>query len=598
MISWICHTKSSSHKTPPIGHSRADPEKGRLLMKSEKRHGSRDDKIKAARRALRIVFSCVPVIGAWLLGAILGTHLSDGTRTTLFFVMVAAFLLPPVSIPVNLLLAKCRDSRMERIPPDGRHAMLRRKKEQARRSVKEAGRTIRRLIALSDAWGIFLALDAVLFVLSGAACLPHGFRVLPGVIALPFLFLLSRRIRFRTPAPDMAEYDRYLPEDGFPCLYGTARRAADAAGCENCALHLVMNDETSMSLSVVGGAVILYLAADLLCLFSEEELYTILLHLCVRAEDMLHHPPIENYDLWHSDEENDKAVSSPLFRYLRSLYCLHYTLYSCAVAEILSRKADRTAFSAAPEVSASALLKQYRYERYKWEYIARNHSYLPYAEEKRPYDSLARQFALMVEGTERRKEVWDGMLSDEIPDICATAPTCGERIRALGIDKPHTIADRSSPAFRRETQDAMAFLNRVMCDCEQEDYDRQRRWRYLAPKKKIEDWEAAGEPLAADGYHDILNALTALGQADRALALCDRVISCLPPAGTAFACLVKGSLLLRRFDPAGVELLLHAYELDNGYGDDVSDVLDTYFRLTGNRAELERIDAMTEQSAE
>jgi len=571
-------------------------------MKNEKRRGSRDDKTGAARRALRIGISCALVIGSSLSGVLLGTHLSDGVRTALFFVMAAAFLLPPVSIPVNLLLDKCLSARMERLSPEKRKAMLRRKKEQAQHSVKEAGRTMRRLIALSDAWGVFLALDAVLFVVSGAACLPHGFRVLPGVIALPFLFLLSRRIRFRTPAPDMAEYERYLPKDSFPCLYGTARKAADAAGCGDCALHLVMNDDTSLSASVTGGAVILYLAADLLCLSSEEELYTMLLPLCVRAEEMLHRPdPIEKYDLWHSDEDNDKAVSSPLFRYLRSLYDLHFTVYSCAVGEILSRKADRTALSVSPETSeasASALLKQYRYERYRWEYVARNHTYLPYSEEKRPCDSLARQFALMTEETERRKEVWDSMLFDEIPDICAAMPTCGERIRALGIDRPHTIADNSPPAFRRETQDAMAFLNRVMCEHDREMYDKQRRWRYLVPKKKLEDWEAAGEPLTADGYGDILHALTALGQADRALALCDRVISCLPPADTAFACLAKGSLLLRRFDPAGVELLFRAYELDSSYGDDVPDILDPYFRLTGNRAVLERIDAMAEQQAE
>ena len=118
-------------------------------------------------------------------------------------------------------------------------------------------------------------------------------------------------------------------------------------------------------------------------------------------------------------------------------------------------------------------------------------------------------------------------------------------------------------------------------------YAETRQRLYLDPLAKVEAWEAAGKPLIAEEYGDIVNALLALRRMNDLMELCDRAIKELPDSAALYAYFIKGSQLLHSFDPDGIELMYHAVENNKNYIDDGMDMIGTFCCITGRKEELE-----------
>ena len=103
----------------------------------------------------------------------------------------------------------------------------------------------------------------------------------------------------------------------------------------------------------------------------------------------------------------------------------------------------------------------------------------------------------------------------------------------------------------------------------------------------MEAWEAAGCPVVAEEYADVVKMLHQLGRTSDAIALCNRAIDQLQPIAAAYAYFIRGAWRLRRYDADGLQDLYTAIELNNNSIDSALDVIGTFCTLTGMQQELD-----------
>jgi len=554
--------------------------------KEERPVPSRYDRLNSMRRTALITLAILLTLVLIAFGAVLRGKLSAPMLTLFWVLFGISFAIPLVNFPVSMLCAKRFVKQMAKIDPAEGQAMFLRQKELARQTRDSIRKPLHRLLVFSDVWAVVLALDAAVLILSSVVCLAGGSSI-PSVCGMFLLISLSKRIRLPDIAPIPKEEPQYLPPDQFPYLYGLMRKAADATGCGRCSLFIVAIMGSDASVTVSGRTVMLYIGLDVLCTFSEEEMYAVLLHECSHAERRLKHPdPVDTFGNWVQSPANNSRICGLLFLLGDVVYSFRYMLYQRAVSVLEEENADRAMLLASPEAAASALLRLYYFGRCEWESYAEDGGFLFLTGEEIAPDLVRRSIAHTTERIAERRAVWDAMLGHEILARNATHPTIGMRIAAMGVEKPHLIEDNSTPAYRAETDEAVAYINRVFRE-DKEMYAAAREDSYLKPLRELEAWEKEGEPLVRDGYRDILDAMLALGQVHRAEALCDRAIAELSPQPAAYAMLSKGQIMVRRYEKEGVEWLYRAMEQNENAIESALEVAGQYFCFVGDEKGLE-----------
>jgi len=570
------------------------------MKKESKRNrptGSRYWMIHGLRRAALVVLSVLLSAGIIALGAFLRLTLPAQTHT-LFWVLLgvsAAVLL--ARLFVSLFGAGRFRRKIQELDPAGEQAMFLHQREPARQNRDSIRKPLYRLLVLSDVWAVVLALNIAVLLLSAVICLPKAISILFCTSGMMLMISLVWRIRLPDLAPIRKEEPQYLPEEQFPRLYGLMRKAADATGCGRCSLFIIAILGSDASVSVSGRTVTLLLGLDILCTFSEEEMYALLLHECSHARCRLVRPdPVDAFGNWVYCNGYGERLYSFFFQLTDKVYTFRYKHYRRAVSAVEEEDADRAMLLASPGAAASALLRLYYFGRYEWESATEDGGFLLLAGEKVASDLLRQSVGHAAERIAERRAVWDAMLWREIPARNAAHPTIGMRLAAMGIDTPHLIEDNSTPAYRAETDKAMAYINRVLLEGKEE-YTGMRENFYLKPLQTLKAWEKEGEPLTADGYHNILDAMMALRQVRLAEALCDRAIAGLSPKNAAYAMLAKGQIMVRRYEKEGAKWLYRAMEQNGNYTKCALEVAGRYFRFAGDKKGLEDCYARMPETA-
>lgn len=374
----------------------------------------------------------------------------------------------------------------------------------------------------------------------------------------------------------------------YPQLYGAAERAAQAIGCRG-KIVLRLSLDCNASIVCIKNHYFLQLGILLLGILSEEELYAVLLHEFSHCSKKNRAAKRElKYGNWVASGKDVYAILgfvTNLFVYADVRYLFDHMTYEYATSITSETEADRDmARYSDSAVAASALLKIHYDEKLRWETTAKDELPLYAAEEQNPHylrDRIA-HFRCKID---ERHAAWDAMVAQEILPNNATHPTLKMRLQALGVSEPCCVPEQSAPAYRAEIARAVAFLDGILLDSD-EDYQKAREAYYLAPLSRITAWEEGGMPLAAESYADIIADLKQLGRYSDAEALCDRAIQELDENSSLHAYFIKGSMLLFRYDAAGIALLYHAIENNFNYLDEGMGLIGQFCCMTGREEDL------------
>lgn len=569
-------------------HSTASPE---VL---ERRKQLNRQKAKENRGVFLLAASAIAITIALMFAgtSLNGTLLPAGGRTKSIIPLLAALILVPVipaaagRIAVLFYIKKLNSMSIADC-----NTFFVSHRDEAEKTAAAKLKKLLRIKAASDIYAVITGMCgcAAAFL---SPCIIMIKPVYYPVIALSFILILSALSRIRPIKRD--EFSDYkfpeLTPDEYPALNALAVRAAEKIGCRK-KIRIFGTLGCNAGICEVRTEYSVQLGMTLLTLLSEEELYAVLLHEFAHVAPGMHLAyKVNRYSARLESTVGDSiylSVAKQMFLLPDSIYSFEHLLYSYASSVISESNADRAMLCCgSKERVASALLKLYYSDMDEWESDTRegNNSY---EHEELPHDFLRSMIAETEKHIDERRDAWNEYARVEILANNATHPTLRMRLDALGVTDYCAGDSSKSPALDSECQKAILLLEKKIYDEISPTYAETRQRFYLDPLAKVEAWEAAGKPLIAEEYGDIVNALLALCRINDLMELCDRAIKELPDSAALYAYFIKGSQLLHSFDPAGIELMYHAVENNKNFIDEGMEMIGTFCCITGRKEELE-----------
>jgi len=338
------------------------------------------------------------------------------------------------------------------------------------------------------------------------------------------------------------------------------------------------------------GRITLQLGAPLLNLLHRDELYQVLLHEFSRLSYNLLTKSCQTLFIML---DNTGGFFSLLFCGPETEFMLEFELFRKCSSELIeenaavqgapSDSADNTQNGRA--AAAAALTKISFYAHFEQELCL----LMPkseFADENPPRSYLRSRLELFLKVLPSRRKFWEGLDKNEIQPRNAQ-PILRRRIEMLGNPVLDISFPSGSDAYTAECRRALDTCDNTVYEMLLNDYQAMRSESYLEPLKKITDWENNGCPLSHETVKGIISSLVALDRFDQAIAVCDRTLS--DPALTgasAYALFIKGSILLKRYDPSGITLLYDAIAKDPECTPEALELIGTFCCQCGLEAEL------------
>ena len=539
------------------------------------------------RRSVALqILAGILVIAADFLGVWVGRGFGKEQRIHALFL---AYCMPVTALLLGLfsyLFSRLRVRRFEHMDVAEQQQWLMSHREQAELVAEQKLQLLATIRHGTDAFAILVTLLG----LFGAFCqgmtrmTDHMFPVL---LAAMVADLGITRFRFPAPRAVLQEGFDLLEESEYPSLYALAARAAKAHGRKE-PFRIGLISDCNASIGQVAGTDIIQLGVVLVNLLSEEELYAVLLHEYGHTGNRRVQKEIDYADwLGNMRERHFLGVFS---RYLYSLpdetYSLQFSLFRFANAIGEEIRADRAmAELGDAKTAASALLKIKYEELYSYEEEALDHPDSPDIECLIRSRISGRLEAIRA-AIRDRESFYQELVRHEIQALTASHPTQRARMENLGVSEFELVEDKSSEAYRSETQRALSLLEQQMIDrADPSDYASYHE-RLL---KIVETWEASGRELQEESYPDTVGALKELGRLSEGMELCRFAIQELPEGSSkAYAEYMLGCCLLHQWNKEGIDRIYSAIESNNNYMQEGLDQIGSFCCLVGDQEQLDR----------
>ena len=535
--------------------------------------------------ALCTSLAVILTLGAGILGLMLGKDMTRDAREAMLPALIAALTLTPALTLCSWLLFRAAQTRFGHMRVQQLQDWLNSHREQAGDVAKRKLRLLKCIRICTGLLAVFVLLSALT-----AACLAGVVFDAAIWLLIPcaaFAMAATTRIRFAPSTTLLTEQQGYISENDYPRLYDLTRRAAKAHGRTE-RIYITLTAECNAGIRRIGNAYSIELGAVMLGLYSEEELYCVLLHEFAHSADGDAARELDYFDWIRAGRDLHflSFFTQWLYTFCDATYSLQFTLYRFAASLDEEMSADRAmAELGRAEVAASALLKLKYADLFAWEEESMDRPFP--ADIRKKIESLVTDRIGDVKAAIRdRGAFYNELIERELLARSASHPTLRMRLETLGVEELALREGEDSTAFRAEAERAARQTEeRLLTINSAEDYAKYR----TRLEKTVEAWEGAGRPVQEEGYPDTVAALRELGRVSEAVALCDRAIEELPASSsTAYALYIKGCYLLHRWDAAGIECI---YQVIRGYSNYIDEGLDqvgNFCCMTGNRPELDR----------
>ncbi len=457
------------------------------------------------------------------------------------------------------------------------------------RSAFSGVRAVRRSYAARAAWlifsgaavsfisGVFMP-DRIMFVLGLFA---GAYMMLCGAASLP-AFVRSK---------ETGVANEPVSEEEYPYVYKMARRAAAEAGCVK-DIRITFSSDYNAAIAEQGKTVLLLIGAPLMRVLSEKEFYVILLHEFAHCSEGFFEEVRKEDRLFNRMADGEHGVNVPevYFTVLRRVYAFRYIYFTMCVQPVIEAAADHTAIRGSePELFASAQIKSSYSVPLEWEKYGYDNDDCEYAwsGESFPDDYPAHEAEGILKAAAGRSDIWLENFGREIISNNATHPTLKMRLEAAGVEKMEVREYESSEEYLAEMRKGLGYAGRKTKEFIEPDFASLKKAYYGDPMKTVGEWEEAGRPVDPVKYGDVVDSLRLLGRATDAEQLCDRAIEELPEQAAAKAIYIKGCALMSRYDPAGIETVYRAIDLNENYADEGYRIVIEFCLMTGRQEEAD-----------
>ena len=532
---------------------------------------------------VRIVAAIVIILLCSVSGALLRPHLSPAACDTLGFVALGAVVLVLVLILFNVVATRLYKKSKEMSVREAREYYLARRD----RAQADLPRAVRRIVFLRRVIGVYsvLILLLSLFVAFGMGVgdASYGFSIFPFYILIGYL----NRVQLGAPKFDFSEYTD--PAD-YPTLHALAHRAAKALGKDG-QIRIVFLANCNAGIAKIGKAYSLQLGTMLLDILSEEELYQVLLHEFAHlTKDG--NPTDREFRLFNYITEQPQnswtSLLGSLFSFFDLLYGYEYIFYRLTSSVAIEQIADSAVLNHGdPQVAAGALAKIAFSDLFDYEMDdhIEEHYFAPEQMRENHASVLCDAFRRAIE---ERQEFWKSLLMNEIQPLNASHPIFRLRLQALGVTDFDIQMPPDTGAYHEECEKAKVTVDRNIYEWRKESYEEQRKQLYLEPLKIVNEWQAADRAVTPEEARPVMDALQALSLNDELETLCDLIIEQSENLfATPHAHMLKGELLLHRYDKAGIDHIYRAIDLNKNYIEEGMDFIGSFCCRMGLQEELE-----------
>ncbi len=550
---------------------------------------NRDKNTKRRGTALMAV-SFIVALGAMIGGIVLSEELSAQLQELSQWLLGISIAVAAVALLANIVLEKWYVGRFNNRQVSQVYQFIYSHREHAERTAKQKLSLLKRWRFFTGVYSLLLGVLGLCVALCGGILYDSGSAVVLCFAASLLIMCAFSRIRFAVSQNIFDEDKSYVSEQQYPHLYAIAKKAAQTIGCDG-RIRLALLPNCNAGIAKVGQTYSVQLGAILLCLLSEEEMYSVLLHeFAHMTADNSKAMKERNYNTWlHSGKtpHYTSGITNLFFGFFDGFYALQFVLYDYASAIGVESAADQAMLlSKDPTAVASALLKLKYYELFDWEKGTQDAPCM-YEPEMPDQQLLAKELERFRQAMEQKSGKWQQLLGVEIQSRSATHPTLKLRLEALGIREPRILVAPADCDYAKECEKAREYVEGLICGELSQGYDARRKAFYLEPKAQVEAWEEAGKPLVAQEYGDIVWALRQLGRNTEAMELCERAIAELPAAASCNGYFIRGCHRLHSYDESGVADIYFAIENNSNYLEEGIDAIGTFCCLTGNQKELD-----------
>ena len=533
-----------------------------------------------------------------LAGVVWNTIAPNGALTAVFGVLA---VLPILLLVANLLAAKRFMAGINRAKVADMQNKMLRQRELAQQA---SGKLLSRLQGIrhaATAYAIFVwLLGACAAVFAGMLASVSTTLYLPLLFYAGLIFHAAYSRVYKPTPPESNPNAPVLNRSEYPKIYAVVDRAANALGCRG-DITVRLNMDCNAGILRDGKTFYLQIGIVLLNILSEEELYSICLHEFSHVADKNRANDFEmKYGAWVGGGKPYGGLMlfvNNIFTFFDVYYLFNHMTYSYATSVVHESEADRDMLTHGDaKTAASALLKLSYDDKFQWENGVDDEESQFVSEVPDPHFLSGRLDAFKA-AIEARHADWDAMIDLEILPNNASHPTKRMRFDILGIEHPELIEDTSSPEYRAELQKALDLADEKFASG-WVNYEQTRKEAYLEPLARINAWKEQGSPVTAEGFGDILSDLRQLGRQTEADELCERAIAELDENSSPLAYYQKGCKLLYRYDPAGVDLIYHAIEVNYNFMEEGLQMIGQFFSMTGREKELQEYRERARQMAQ
>ena len=360
----------------------------------------------------------------------------------------------------------------------------------------------------------------------------------------------------------------FLPHNEYRELYSIADKAMKQAGVEG-TIYISTGNSFDAAISKQGDIYILFIGAIMINTLSREELYNVLLH------EFAHHSkqytPKSTYGFFNRfiEHETDGSTITDIIITLPMMkYGEEYIYYTIFASEYIESMADSvTIKNGNPQAFASALAKCNFYDSYGE--VLYKYQIKPLFESETVTENVATlNFEAFLNSVNDNGEKWLKSYEKEIQPRNATHPVFRLRRDAVGVkaDEVNWSLNISGDGLDNERIAILKHVDNEIAKNLSENYEELRKENYLKPLGIINDWENNKDNYSSAELIPVIDALAGLMRYDDAEKLCDKIIAEEENKyATAYPKQFKGSMMLLRDDPKGIDLLYEAIELNSNF---------------------------------
>jgi len=545
---------------------------------------------KHNRGSALLILAYAVSFGTLIGGIVLGKNFPETLRDMRDWVLGISCSAAASMLLLNILLKKWYVGKLEKQKVGDVQRFIHAHRENAEKTAAQKLSFIKKWRRFTEIYAVLLGVLGLHVVLFAGLTYSAGNAVFFCFVAAVLIMCACSRIRFPEDEEVFNDNKSYIREDEYPHLYAQAKRAANTIGCTG-KIRIALLPDCNAGIAKVGQIYSVGLGVILLCTLSEEEVYSVLLHEFAHMTGQNNKVQKErNYYNWLYKGKLPhflSGITNLFFAFFDAVYTLQFGLYEYASSIQIESAADQAMLLCGkPSVAASALIKIRYYELFSWEKGTQDESCMYESEQPNP-QLLTKELQRFLAAMETHSEKWRQLIDVEIQSRSATHPTLRSRLEALGMRHPQHMTATDTVEHIKECQQALAYLDGLLCEDLTEEYEERRKAYYLEPKARVEAWEEAGKPLVAQEYGDVIWALRQVGKNTEALELCERSIAELPPAASSNGYFIRGCYRLHSYDEAGITDIYTALENNSNYLQEGIEMIGTFCCLTGNQEELD-----------